>query len=50
MNSNDLRLILLHTGAQGVRAELPVTVEPDARDADILHMRASDETLDRYGK
>ena len=43
-------MILLHTGAKGLRAELPVAVEPDKQDADILHMRASDETLDRYGE
>ena len=50
MNTNELdkRLIQLHTGAKGLRTELPVAVEPDADDADILHMRASDETLDRY--
>ena len=48
MNTNELRLIQLHNGSQGLRAELPVEVKPDATDADILHMRASDETLDRY--
>ena len=50
MNTHELdnRLIQLPTGVQGLRAELPVAVEPDAADADILHMRASDETLDRY--
>lgn len=50
MNTNELehRLIQLHSGAKGLRAELPVDVKPDAHDADILHIRASDETLDRY--
>jgi HK97 family phage prohead protease len=47
-NELDKRLIQLHTGAKVLRAELPVAVEPDAHDTDILHMRASDETLDRY--
>jgi len=50
MNTHDLdtRLIQLHNGTKGLRAELPVDVKPDANDDDILHMRASDETLDRY--
>ena len=50
MNTSELekRLIQLSTGAKGLRAELPVEVKPDAEDSDILHMRASDETLDRY--
>ena len=50
MNTNELekRLIQLHNGIKGLRAELPVEVKPDAEDSDILHMRASDETLDRY--
>jgi len=50
MNTHELdkRLIQLHTGAKGLRAELPVAVEPDPGDSDILHIRASDETLDRY--
>src|SRR5436309_15179097 len=50
MNTNELdkRLIQLHTGAKGLRAELPVAVSSDADDADVLHIRASDETLDRY--
>ena len=48
MNANELRLIHLHNGTKGLRAELPVAVETDPNDLDILHMRASDETLDRY--
>ncbi|HKQ38270.1 MAG TPA: HK97 family phage prohead protease [Verrucomicrobiae bacterium] len=47
-NALDTRLIQLHNGSKGLRAELPVDVKPDPTDADILHMRASDETLDRY--
>src|SRR5262245_37258474 len=31
-----------------VRAQLSVSVTPDTADADLLHIRASDETLDRY--
>src|SRR5687768_9595307 len=31
-----------------VRAQLGVEVQLDSADADILHIRASDETLDRY--
>ena len=50
MNTNALenRLIDLHSGVKGLRAELPVDIKPDSNDADILHIRASDETLDRY--
>jgi len=42
------RLIPLHNGASGLRTQLPVAVSSDADDADVLHIRASDETLDRY--
>ena len=31
-----------------VRAQLSVETTPDSSDADLLHIRASDETLDRY--
>jgi len=50
MNTHELdkRLIQLHNGTKGLRAELPVEIKVDANDSDILHMRASDETLDRY--
>lgn len=50
MNTTELdnRLIQLSTGAKGLRAELPVAIAADPHDSDILHMRASDETLDRY--
>src|SRR3954470_12647018 len=30
-----------------VRSQLPVTATPDDSDSDLLHIRASDETLDR---
>ncbi len=42
------RLVKLHTGAMGLRAMLEVKATPDEQDADLLHMRASDETIDRY--
>jgi hypothetical protein len=31
-----------------VRAQLGISVTPDSADSDLLHIRASDETLDRY--
>lgn len=42
------RLVTLSTGAEGLRASLAIKMTPDDEDADVLHMRASDETLDRY--
>lgn len=42
------RLATLSTGARGLRASLAIKMTPDETDADVLHMRASDETLDRY--
>ncbi len=42
------RLVRLSTGGDGLRASLAIKMTPDADDADVLHMRASDETLDRY--
>jgi len=41
------RLVTLGTGESGLRASLAVKMTPD-NDPDVLHMRASDETLDRY--
>src|SRR5688572_1717765 len=34
--------------ANPIRAQLAIEVNPDTADADVLHIRASDETLDRY--
>ncbi len=42
------RLVKLSSGADGLRASLAIKMTPDDSDADLLHMRASDETLDRY--
>lgn len=42
------RLTKLSTGADGLRASLAIKMTPDEGDADLLHMKASDETLDRY--
>jgi hypothetical protein len=42
------RLIALRGGQVGLRATLCVAATPDAADPDVLTMRASDETLDRY--
>lgn len=42
------RLVKLSTGGEGLRASLSVKMTPDDADADLLHMRASDGTLDRY--
>ena len=33
---------------QVVRAQLPISATPDGQEHDLLHIRASDQTLDRY--
>lgn len=48
INEFGSRLVTLSTGSQGLRAELSIKATLDDKDADTLHMRASDETLDRY--
>jgi len=48
LNEFGERLVKLSTGADGLRASLAIKMTPDATDSDLLHMRASDETLDRY--
>lgn len=42
------RLSTLSTGAVGLRGTVPMKMTPHATDADVLHMLASDGTLDRY--
>ena len=42
------RLTTLSTGGRGLRGTVPMKMTPDSADADVLHMRASDATLDRY--
>jgi uncharacterized protein len=42
------RLVELQSGRMGLLATLPIRMTPDEDDEDVLHMRASDETLDRY--
>lgn len=42
------RLVSLSTTRQGLRAQLAIKSTPDKEDADLLHMMASNETLDRY--
>jgi len=42
------RLTTLQTTRQGLRATLSIKSTPDKDDADLLHMVASNETLDRY--
>jgi HK97 family phage prohead protease len=42
------RVCKLSTGVDGLRATLQVKVTPDDKDPDLLTMRASDDTLDRY--
>lgn len=42
------RLATLSTGSKGLRSTLQVKMTPDATDADLLQMVASNETLDRY--
>src|SRR5688572_11441805 len=38
----------LNSEPPAIRAQLRVSVTPDSTDPDLLHIRASDETLDRY--
>ena len=38
----------LNSEPAAIRAQLAIEVTPDGADADLLHIRASDETLDRY--
>lgn len=42
------RLVLLQTGAPGLRGQMTTVTRVDDQDKDVLHMRASDNTLDRY--
>lgn len=44
------RIVTLHTGAAGLRGQLAVNVTLDETDPDLLTMRASDNTIDRYGE
>ena len=48
LNEFGERLATLSSGAKGLRAMLQVKMTPDATDADLLQMVASNETLDRY--
>ena len=38
----------LNSEPAAIRAQVAIEVSPDGADADLLHIRASDETLDRY--
>lgn len=42
------RLIALSTTRQGLRVQLSLKATPDKEDSDLLHMLASNDTLDRY--
>jgi len=45
------RLVTLSTGQRGLRAQLPVQVSvPSDTNEPVIDIRASDETLDRYGE
>ena len=48
LNEFGERLTTLSSGAKGLRSTLQVKMTPDATDADLLQMVASNETLDRY--
>jgi hypothetical protein len=44
------RLVTLCNGSPGLRGQLPVHITLDDADPDLLTMRASDDTIDRYGE
>lgn len=44
------RLVALSTTRQGLRAQFSIKSTPDKDDVDVLHMVASNETLDRYNE